>query len=220
MCDSDDGVIEHLAGIEDYLLAMAILSRGLPTLAGASSCDNASEGSVLRLGSGSFAVPPPQLGLVAARRTLQRCDAGWDPRCDPRDELMKKITLLALMAGAIINAASSQEIYLDIGPNAGPRYRDYDEPRYRDWYDEPRYRRAWILSAGAVLLTDAKTAGPYKMASANRTGATDSHILLDARRRSATLSGAFLRLEPSDVCERYARFRGGLRSRRAAPSRR
>jgi hypothetical protein len=29
MCDSDDGVIEHLAGIEDYLLAMAILSRGL-----------------------------------------------------------------------------------------------------------------------------------------------------------------------------------------------
>jgi hypothetical protein len=47
---------------------------------------------------------------------------------------MKRITLLALVAGAIISAsgpASSQGVYLDLGPNAGPRYRDYDEPRYR-----------------------------------------------------------------------------------------
>jgi hypothetical protein len=50
---------------------------------------------------------------------------------------MKKITLLALTAGAIISMAgpgpsSAQGIYLDLGPNRGPRpyYRDYDEPRY------------------------------------------------------------------------------------------
>jgi hypothetical protein len=53
--------------------------------------------------------------------------------------LMKKITLLALTVGAIISAtgAASSQVYLDIGPNAGPRYRDYDEPRYRD---RERYR--------------------------------------------------------------------------------
>ena len=53
---------------------------------------------------------------------------------------MKKITLFVLTAGAIIGgmsrsgavgSASSQGIYLDLGPNPGPRYRDYDEPRYR-----------------------------------------------------------------------------------------
>jgi len=49
---------------------------------------------------------------------------------------MKKITLFALTAGAIISTAgpaSAQGIYLDFGPNPGPRpyYREYDEPRYR-----------------------------------------------------------------------------------------
>jgi hypothetical protein len=70
MCDSDDGVIEHLAGIEDYLLAMAILSRGLPTPAGCQHqvATMPVKGSVLRLGSRSFALPPPQLGMAAARR--------------------------------------------------------------------------------------------------------------------------------------------------------
>src|SRR3954447_4253978 len=54
---------------------------------------------------------------------------------------MRKITLLALTAGAIISAegASSQGVYLDFGNNPGPRYRDYDGPRYQD-YDRPRYR--------------------------------------------------------------------------------
>jgi hypothetical protein len=45
---------------------------------------------------------------------------------------MKKITLLALTAGAIISVAgpaSAQGIYLDLGPR--PYYRDYGEPRYR-----------------------------------------------------------------------------------------
>ncbi len=44
---------------------------------------------------------------------------------------MKKITLLALTAGAIISVAgpaSAQGIYLDLGPR--PYYRDYGEPRY------------------------------------------------------------------------------------------
>ena len=49
---------------------------------------------------------------------------------------MKKITLLALIAGAIISlegSAAAQGIYLDFGNNSGPRYRDYDDgPRYRD----------------------------------------------------------------------------------------
>ena len=53
---------------------------------------------------------------------------------------MRKITILALMAGAIISAggASAQGVYLDFGNNPGPRYRDYDDgPRYRD---RDRYR--------------------------------------------------------------------------------
>lgn len=49
---------------------------------------------------------------------------------------MKKSTLLALIAGAIISlegSATAQGIYLDFGNNPGPRYRDYDDgPRYRD----------------------------------------------------------------------------------------
>ncbi len=60
---------------------------------------------------------------------------------------MKKITLFALTAGAIIitaGPASSQGIYLDLGPNPSPRpyyrYRDYDEPQYR--YRE-RYRERY-----------------------------------------------------------------------------
>ena len=53
---------------------------------------------------------------------------------------MKKITLIALVAGAIISSeASAQGVYLDFGNNPGPRYRDYDGPRYQD-YDGPRYR--------------------------------------------------------------------------------
>ena len=54
---------------------------------------------------------------------------------------MRKITILALMAGAIISAggASAQGIYLDLGGDGPGRYRDYDGPRYRD-YDGPRYR--------------------------------------------------------------------------------
>ena len=53
---------------------------------------------------------------------------------------MKNLTILALMAGAIISAggASAQGVYLDFGNNPGPRYRDYDDgPRYRD---RDRYR--------------------------------------------------------------------------------
>jgi hypothetical protein len=56
---------------------------------------------------------------------------------------MKRITLLAIAAGAIfgsVGAASAQGIYLDLGPDRGPRpyYRDYDDgPRYRD---RERYR--------------------------------------------------------------------------------
>jgi hypothetical protein len=53
---------------------------------------------------------------------------------------MRKITILALMAGAIISAggAAAQGVYLDFGNNPGPRYRDYDDgPRYRD---RDRYR--------------------------------------------------------------------------------
>ena len=54
---------------------------------------------------------------------------------------MRKITILALMAGAVISAegASAQGIYLDLGGDGPRRYRDYDGPRYRD-YDGPRYR--------------------------------------------------------------------------------
>jgi hypothetical protein len=55
---------------------------------------------------------------------------------------MKRITLLALTAGAIISVASpasSQGVYIDLGNNPPPRYRDYDGPRYRD-YEGPRYR--------------------------------------------------------------------------------
>ena len=39
---------------------------------------------------------------------------------------MKKITLLALIAGAISleGSATAQGIYLDFGNNPGPRYRD------------------------------------------------------------------------------------------------
>ena len=53
---------------------------------------------------------------------------------------MTKITLLTLVAAAIISAegASAQGVYLDFGNNPGPRYRDYDDgPRYRD---RGRYR--------------------------------------------------------------------------------
>jgi hypothetical protein len=56
---------------------------------------------------------------------------------------MRKITLLALVAGAIISAggASAQGVYLDFGNNPGPRYRDYDDgPRYRD---RERYRERY-----------------------------------------------------------------------------
>ena len=56
---------------------------------------------------------------------------------------MKTISsILALMAGAIISMegpVAAQGIYLDLGGNPPPRYRDYDGPRYRD-YDGPRYR--------------------------------------------------------------------------------
>jgi hypothetical protein len=58
---------------------------------------------------------------------------------------MKTITLLALAAGAIISLgspASPQGIYIDLGNNPPPRYRDYDGPRYRD-YDGPRYRERY-----------------------------------------------------------------------------
>src|SRR5262245_62037213 len=58
---------------------------------------------------------------------------------------MKRITSLALTAGAIISAAgpaSSQGVYIDLGNNPPPRYRDYDGPRYRD-YDGPRYRERY-----------------------------------------------------------------------------
>jgi hypothetical protein len=56
---------------------------------------------------------------------------------------MKRLTIAVLTMAAIISAvgpAAAQGIYLDLG-GPGPRYRDYDEPRYyRRDYDEPRYR--------------------------------------------------------------------------------
>ena len=95
---------------------------------------------------------------------------------------MRKITILALMAGAIISAggASAQGVYLDFGNNPGPRYRDYDDgPRYRD---RDRYRGS-VTAIGATadtigpadfgLLTDVRTDGPFKTASANHTGAIE-----------------------------------------------
>ena len=97
---------------------------------------------------------------------------------------MRKITILALMAGAIISAggASAQGVYLDFGNNPGPRYRDYDDgPRYRD-YEGP-YRDGSVTAIGATadtigpadfgLLTDVRTVGPFKTASANHTGAIE-----------------------------------------------
>jgi len=71
---------------------------------------------------------------------------------------MKRLTIAVLTMGAIISAvgpAAAQGIYLDLG-GPGPRYRDYDEPRYyRRDYDEPRYYRGgtwrgWVLSARPV----------------------------------------------------------------------
>src|SRR4030088_3221600 len=63
-------------------------------------------------------------------------------RVTHREDLMKKLTLIALTIGAIFSAmgTASAQVYLDIGPNAGPRYRDYDEPRYRD---RERYRERY-----------------------------------------------------------------------------
>ena len=59
---------------------------------------------------------------------------------------MKKISsILALVAGVSISmggSAAAQGIYLDLGGNPPPRYRDYDGPRYRD-YDGPRYRERY-----------------------------------------------------------------------------
>ena len=103
---------------------------------------------------------------------------------------MRKITILALMAGAIISAggASAQGVYLDFGNNPGPRYRDYDDgPRYRDYEGTVsrgalrRSGRPRILSARRIsrLLTDVKTDGPFKTASATIPG------LLNPGRRQA-----------------------------------
>ena len=84
---------------------------------------------------------------------------------------MKRITLLAIAAGAIfgsVGAASAQGIYLDLGPDRGPRpyYRDYDDgPRYRDRerYRGERYgdrRDRGYYRPGAIRpLTDARKAG-------------------------------------------------------------
>ena len=92
---------------------------------------------------------------------------------------MRKITILALMAGAIISAggASAQGIYLDLGGDGPRRYRDYDGPRYRD-YDGPRYRDRDRFGIGVTadtigpadfgLLTDVRTVGPFKTASVSR----------------------------------------------------
>ena len=73
---------------------------------------------------------------------------------------MTKITVLALVAAAIISAegASAQGVYLDFGNNPGPRYRDYDDgPRYRDReryrgerYGDRRDRGERVLSAGGI----------------------------------------------------------------------
>jgi hypothetical protein len=69
---------------------------------------------------------------------------------------MKRLTIAVLTMGAIISAvgpAAGQGIYLDLG-GPGPRYRDYDEPRYyrrdRDYdyrgergYYRPGQFRTW-----------------------------------------------------------------------------
>jgi hypothetical protein len=77
---------------------------------------------------------------------LDRSENACDGQSDSHhyEGLMKRIiTLLAIAAGAIfgsVGAASAQGIYLDLGPDRGPRpyYRDYDDgPRYRD---RERYR--------------------------------------------------------------------------------
>jgi len=103
---------------------------------------------------------------------------------------MKKITLLALIAGAIISlegSAAAQGIYLDFGNNPGPRYRDYDDgPRYRDRerfrgerYGDRRDRgdRGYYRPGGTRPLTAAKTAGQCKTASANPTGGTEQKFV-------------------------------------------
>ena len=60
---------------------------------------------------------------------------------------MKRLTIAVLTMGAIISAvgpAAGQGIYLDLG-GPGPRYRDYDEPRYRGerGYYRPGRFRTW-----------------------------------------------------------------------------
>jgi hypothetical protein len=95
---------------------------------------------------------------------------------------MRKITLLALMAGAIISAegASAQGVYLDFGNNPGPRYRDYDGPRYRDRerYGDRRERygdrgdRGYYRPGQFRTLTGVRMAGRCKTVSANHTEAT------------------------------------------------
>jgi hypothetical protein len=89
---------------------------------------------------------------------------------------MKRLTIAVLTMGAIISAvgpAAAQGIYLDLG-GPGPRYRDYDEPRYyRRDYDEPRYRGnvGIIGPAGLEPGTGASKDGPCKTVAVNRTGA-------------------------------------------------
>jgi hypothetical protein len=119
---------------------------------------------------------------------------------------MKKLTLIALTVGAIFSAmgTASAQVYLDIGPNAGPRYRDYDEPRYRDReryrgeryrdYDEPRYRdreryrerygdrrvggeRGYYRPGGYKTFNGCQTAGPSRTVSANHIAATKAGAL-------------------------------------------
>ena len=100
---------------------------------------------------------------------------------------MKKITLFALLAGAIISsgAASAQGVYLDFGNNPAPAIATTTDPVTGITMAHgtgPENGTAIAETAEATIgptlhdlgrSTAARTAGPYKMGSASRTGAID-----------------------------------------------
>ena len=107
---------------------------------------------------------------------------------------MKRITLLAIAAGAIfgsVGAASAQGIYLDLGPDRGPvrtiaTTTTAPVTGTGNGTEENGTVIAGtedIIGLGAIRpLTDAKTAGLCKTVSASRIGATNGPPALRAAR--------------------------------------
>ena len=94
---------------------------------------------------------------------------------------MKKISsILALMAGAIISMegpVAAQGIYLDLGGNPPPRYRDYDGPRTGTEIATVIAETEGTIDRTPGDLgrsTGARMAGPCKTVFASRTAATES----------------------------------------------